>query len=315
MKRKYYNTVIILLFSVCSFAQDAKINRNSIVIPISGKEVYFDTEGREISKEAFEDLLNSQKYSLLIRDSIWKLVRKYPRKEDVTGKEIPFYETENIYGNKFETDCKLNLEKIFKVHDFKIRYEAVNYIYNARAKNNKFMFSKNGSALNVLFELINGYPMESEKQQDSISKVRHKKAIGFEEAVRAQKEGINPGKLVEVEWMSEAEIDGYIEELHCTPKEAHKEYRDLIRDIKLEKEIYMKCIDAELAKDDLSEYAKAGMLYKFLEPGWSLMGLPRNFTKLGFLKIFKEFILNDDDEVLPDGVRVHAYLKCGCKIP
>jgi hypothetical protein len=57
------------------------------------------------------------------------------------------------------------------------------------------------------------------------------------------------------------------------------------------------------------------MLYNFLEPGMSVMGLPRNFTKLGFLKIFKEFVINDNEDVLPGGVRVHAYLKCGCKIP
>jgi hypothetical protein len=138
--------------------------------------------------------------------------------------------------------------------------------------------------------------MKSKEQQDSISKVE-------------------PGELVEVEWMSEEEMNSYMEQLNCTPKEAHKEYRDLIRDIKQEKELYLKCIDAELAKGDLSEYAKDGMQYNFLEPGMSVMGLPWQFTKLDFLKIFKEFVINDNEEVLPGGVRVHAYLKCGCKIP
>jgi peroxiredoxin len=106
MKRKYYNTLIILLFSVCSFAQEAKINKNSIFIPTSGKEVYFDAERQEISIEAFRDSVNSQKYIFSIQDSIWNLVRKYPRKEDVIGKEIPFYETKDIYGNKFEPEGK-----------------------------------------------------------------------------------------------------------------------------------------------------------------------------------------------------------------
>jgi hypothetical protein len=110
-------------------------------------------------------------------------------------------------------------------------------------------------------------------------------------------------------------MDSYIEELNCTPKEALKEYLDFIQDIKLEKELYLQCIDVELAKGDLSGYAKDGMLYNFLEPGMSVIGPPWKFTKLDFLKIFKEFVINDNEEVLPDGVRVHAYLKCGCKIP
>jgi hypothetical protein len=92
-------------------------------------------------------------------------------------------------------------------------------------------------------------------------------------------------------------------------------YKRLIRDIKSEKERYLNCIDAELAKGDLSEYAEDGMLYKLLEPGMSVIGPPWRFTKLDFLKVFKEFVINDNKEVLPDGVRVHAYLKCGCKIP
>ncbi|MDR1119413.1 MAG: hypothetical protein LBM08_00670 [Dysgonamonadaceae bacterium] len=153
--------------------------------------------------------------------------------------------------------------------------------------------------------------MEPKEQQDSILE----KTIGYDEAVRLQKDGIKPGELVEVEWMSEEEMDSYVEQLNCTPAKAHKEYRELIRDIKSEKELYLKYIDAELAKGDLSEYAKDGMLYNFLEPGMSVMGLPWKFTKLDFLKIFKEFVINDNEEVLPDGVRVYAYLKCGCKIP
>jgi hypothetical protein len=208
-------------------------------------------------------------------------------------------------------DCNLNLESIFKVHDLKIRYEAVDYVYNARRKNSKFIFFKDSSSLNSLFELIRGFPMESKEQQDSIPQ----KTVGFDEAVRLQKEGIKPGELVKVEWMSEEEMDQYIEQLNCTPQEAIKEYLDIIRGIKLEKELYLQCIDAELVKGDLSEYAKVGMLYKFLEPGMSVIGPPWKFTKLDFLKVFKEFVINDNEEVLPDGMRVHAYLKCGCKIP
>jgi hypothetical protein len=213
--------------------------------------------------------------------------------------------------SKVELDSNLNLASIFKVHKFKIRYEAVDYVYNAREKNSKFIFFKNSSSLKSLFELINGFPMESKEQQDSILK----KTIGYDEAIRLQKDGIKPGELVEVEWMSEEEMDQYMEQLNCTPKEALKEYLDFIQDIKLEKAFYLKCIDTELAKGDLSEYAKSGMLYKFLEPGMSVMGLPRKFTKLDFLKVFKEFVINDNEEILPEGWRVAVYLKCNCKIP
>ncbi|MDR1169479.1 MAG: hypothetical protein LBK97_01430 [Prevotellaceae bacterium] len=111
-------------------------------------------------------------------------------------------------------------------------------------------------------------------------------------------------------------MDSYIEQINCTPEEALKEYLCFIQDIKLEKEIYLKCIDTELAKGDLSEYARKFIsLYKFLEPGMSVIGPPWKFTKLDLLKVFKEFILNDNEEVLPDSLRISAYLKCGCKIP
>jgi hypothetical protein len=33
------------------------------------------------------------------------------------------------------------------------------------------------------------------------------------------------------------------------------------------------------------------------------------------LKVFKEFILNDGEVVLPDYFRVKVYLDCGCRTP
>jgi hypothetical protein len=127
---------------------------------------------------------------------------------------------------------------------------------------------------------------------------------------------LKPEDAVPVKYISKEEMDSYIEQINCTPEEALKKYRELIRDIKSEKELYLKCIDAELAKGDLSEYAKKIINpYKFLEPGMSIIDPLWNFTKLDLLKIFKEFILNDNEEILPDGMRAHAYLKCGCKIP
>ncbi|MDR1339454.1 MAG: hypothetical protein LBK58_05310, partial [Prevotellaceae bacterium] len=85
-----------------------------------------------------------------------------------------------VYSQSEEAlDCTLNLESVFKVHDHKIRYKAVDYVYNVRRKNSKFMFFKNSSSLNSLFELIRGFPMESKEQQDSIPQ----KTVGFDEAV------------------------------------------------------------------------------------------------------------------------------------
>ncbi|MDR2382404.1 MAG: hypothetical protein LBD76_00750 [Prevotellaceae bacterium] len=111
--------------------------------------------------------------------------------------------------------------------------------------------------------------------------------------------------MVKVEWMSDEEMNRYIEQLNCTPEQAMHEYTSLIRKIKAEKEIFLKCIDAELAKGDLSEYAKAEMIYKFIEPHMSLIA---PITKLDFLKVFKEFILTNNEDVLPEMTRVVHYL-------
>jgi hypothetical protein len=36
---------------------------------------------------------------------------------------------------------------------------------------------------------------------------------------------------------------------------------------------------------------------------------------MNYFDVFKEFILKDDEDALPQGLRAVAYLKCGCKIP
>jgi hypothetical protein len=184
------------------------------------------------------------------------------------------------------------MENIFKVHQQKIKYEVVQYIYEEYSK--KSIFPQN--CLDQCFEIITGVPLYSGKRNDSISSV-------------------NPGELAEVKWMSEEEMNRYVEQLNCTPEQAFKEYRDLIRDIKPEKEMYLECIDAELAKGDSSEYAKQYLpeLYSFLPPMHSLMSPPGIITKLDFLKVFKEFVFSYNEEVLPEGWRVYVYLKCNCK--
>ena len=191
------------------------------------------------------------------------------------------------------SDCKSNIENIFKVHDLKIKYEAVLSLFEEIEK--KRRFPKDSYFLNSYFELITGFPLASEKQSDSISSINH-------------------SELLKVEWLSEEEMYRYIKQINCTPEEAFIEYRVFIQNVKHEKEIYLKCIDVEIAKGDVSEYAKDNKLsYDFKPPYHSL--IPPDITRLDFLKIFKEFIINDNEEVLPDGVRVHAFLKCGCKIP
>lgn len=67
----------------------------------------------------------------------------------------------------------------------------------------------------------------------------------------------------------------------------------------------------ELAKGDKSEYAEARLHYDFRKPMMPVM--TPWITKLDFLKVFKEFILNDGEPFLPVYFRVKAYLECGCK--
>lgn len=70
----------------------------------------------------------------------------------------------------------------------------------------------------------------------------------------------------------------------------------------------------ELAKDFDSEYTKDILRYEVIQAPPSLSHLPV-ITKLHFLKLFKEFILNDDEAILPNYFRALVYLDCGCKTP
>ena len=196
--------------------------------------------------------------------------------------------------------CQSNLENIFKVHAFKIRYEAVLSLYTTldikdsiiRSKNNALSVKSNW---NQYFKLITGSPMNDFEESYSVKRI------------------------------SEEEMNQYFKQLNCTPEKALKEYRDFVQNIKSEKELYLECVDAEFAKGDLSKYAKdidsindiANIIfpYNFLPSWFSVFPPPMYITKLDYLKIFKEFIINDNEETLPAGLRVIAYLKCNCKIP
>jgi hypothetical protein len=202
-----------------------------------------------------------------------------------------------------DSGCEPDMENIFKVLDVKIKYETVQFIYQEREKKQSYLFSTmitENNRQNYFLELIKDLSPDSEKQKGAISKEE------------------KTGELVsmKIERMSEEEIDKLIEQMNCTPEQAFKEYMDYILNIKSKKEIYLKCIDAEFAKGDSSEYAKENISpYSFLPPMQSVMHLPVSITKLDFLKVFKEFVFNDNEDVLPGGLRVYAYLKCNCKIP
>lgn len=222
--------------------------------------------------------------------------------------------------SRIDSTCDSNIETILKAHDLKIKYEAVQSLYHvlgiedSTVTNKRSFLHVTKSGLNTYFEAIRGIPLAGNENlvtnQRTNSMTLEKRSRYFEQWEGSQSEL----KPVPVEPMSDEEMTRYVEQINCTPQEALEEYLNLIREIKSKREMYLKCIDLALA-DDLSDLATAGMLYTFIEPGNSISGLPWKFTKLDFLKVFKEFVLNDDVEILPDGMRAYAYLNCGCKIP
>ncbi|MDD2476387.1 MAG: hypothetical protein PHI32_10790 [Dysgonamonadaceae bacterium] len=195
---------------------------------------------------------------------------------------------------EFESDCKAKLENIFKAYNFKKKYDIVEYIYKESKKRESILFSNyNYGCLSYFFELIRGFPYFEPNDSIPITKL---------------------GEPKKIEYMPEDEVNKYIEQLNYTPGEAYRSYYNYIRNIKLEKESYLRCIDMELAKDFDSEYTKDILRYEVIQAPPSLSHLPV-ITKLHFLKLFKEFILNDDEAILPNYFRALVYLDCGCKTP
>lgn len=190
-----------------------------------------------------------------------------------------------------KSDCEKNLEDIFKVLELKIKFEIVEDLYKESWQRESFLFSTfNHYLLNRYFMLIRG----SSYFENPIDSMPH----------------IKPE---ETEYMSKEEIDNYLERLNYTPGEAYKDYTDFIRNIKREKEFYLKSIDVELTKYFDSEYAKHILRYVRTSPSPSLS--PPWITKLDYLNVFKEFIFNNDEVSLPNFFRVKVYLDCGCKTP
>ena len=187
--------------------------------------------------------------------------------------------------NSSDPLCMQKLDDIFKVIGFREKYETVQSIYNCKR------IPKYDDYFNHAFKLIRGCWYYEET--DPVS-------------------GLIQGKLGKEEMMSQKEKKSYLEQLNYTPEEAYKDYRDQIRNLKLEKEIFLKCIDEEIAKGSESIYAKEHVEY-YYKPFHSSF-FPLTMTKLDFLSVFKKFILNNDEEVLPDYVRAKSYLQNECKL-
>ena len=184
--------------------------------------------------------------------------------------------------------CRAHIEKIFKVLDLKIKYEAAAYFEEFSENiNSEITVPIEENEYARYFEEITGVPLDSGKYKGAIS--------------------------------VKIDVEDFAKKLNYSWSQAWQEYEDLIKNIKSDKEVCLKCIDAELAKGESSEYANRTVIpynYRNSKSRWLLyLGKPLFLTKSDYLKVFKEFIFNENKEVLPHHLRAAAYLKCGCKIP
>ena len=221
-----------------------------------------------------------------------------------------------------DSDCSSNIENIFKVHSLKVKWENVQFFHEEIGRSYVSISMSDKKKWCPYFHLFRDLPPDLKEHKDSLLRAysesieagkRLSQAM-FQyakdhncapyEAFEAIKDSFGV-KSVTVKCLSKEEVKRYIDYL-LMPEEVYEEYRDLIQHIKSGKEIYLKCIDAELAKGDLSGYAAP---YSFTNPMSSLLPPLSSLTKLNFLKLFKEFIFNNNEEVLPDVLRADAYLK------
>ena len=221
-----------------------------------------------------------------------------------------------------DSDCRSNLENIFKVRSLKVKWENVQFFHKESEKWDSYMYAFDKKDWCPYFYLFKDLPPDLEEHKDSLLRAYSEsieegnilsKAIfqyakeyncAPNEALKAIKESYGI-KTTTVMLPSKEEVKKYIDHLF-TPEEALEEYRTLIQHIKPEKEIYLKCIDAELAKGELSGYTAP---YSFKNPISSLLPPLVSLTKLNFLKLFKEFIFNNNEDVLPDELIANAFLK------
>ena len=180
--------------------------------------------------------------------------------------------------------CRANIEKIFSAVKFKIKSDAVEHYYRGSMMSRNSIRIKSKEGKYYLDDIrIKDFPLNLETRKDS---------TGADVKIETEHDVT---KLIYDAWVK-----------------AGQEYRGLIQAMKSDKEICLKCIDAELAKGELSDYAHKQMFYHYKPPESSLSAPA--FAKLDYLDVFKEFILNEDGDYLPDFLIAVAFLKCGCKI-
>ena len=220
-----------------------------------------------------------------------------------------------------DSDCNSNLENILMVCALKVKWENVQYFHEEGKLERTFIHSEKTDWCRY-FYLFKELPPDLKEHKDSLLRAydesiaisqRNTQAIlqyakehncAMYEAHDALQDSLGM-KTVPVKWMSKEELNSKYIKYLFTPEEVYVEYTNLIQHIKSEKETYLRCIDAELAKGDLS----GSCSYSFKDPMSSLLPPLASLTKINFLRIFKEFIFNNNEEVLPDELRAYTYLK------
>ena len=181
--------------------------------------------------------------------------------------------------------CRANIEKIFSVVKFKIKYDALDYYHKGSRDRHSSMSIKSKDGKYYLDAFwIKDFSLNLETRKDAT------------------------GADVKIET-----ADDVTKLLYDACVKAGQEYRAFIKNIKSNKEICLKCIDAEIAKGELSDYATNKRVYYDYHPPQSSILLP-GFAQLDYLKLFKEFIFNNNNESLPHKEAAIAYIKCGCNI-
>jgi hypothetical protein len=208
--------------------------------------------------------------------------------------------------------CESVLKEVLHVHTLKVKYEAAQELYPAiKDKNSYFYMILSAKHRAELLKLIvdNSDPFpEFEEIETSQVETGSVTVFDKEKKTKQLESGLMPVKKV-----SDKEKEWYIGQLTKSIDEYFTDYQNSIIALKSKKELCLQCIEEELAKGELSEYKQKKLLYNYNPPMRSV--LSPVITKFDFLRIFKEFIFNDEMNLLPDGNKAYVYLHCNCKLP
>lgn len=185
--------------------------------------------------------------------------------------------------------CESALKDILHVHRLKVKYEAAQELYPAIKDKNSYF-----------------YYMLSQKHRVELLKFIIDNPDSFPEFEEIEK-GSAETELMPVRKVSDKEKEWFIGQLTKNLDDYLTDYQSSIATIKSKKEIYLQCIEEELAKGELSEYKQKKLIYNYNPPMRSVL-LPL-ITKFDFLRIFKDFIFSEDESLLPDSDRISAYLR------